>query len=202
MVMKNGQIGWLDTVKEDRRIFSLTHPGQGVFKYLYYPDFRAVLFFRTSQLFFRWRLTRPLAYLCTMLNDFLHGVWIGPRVVAGPGLLLGHPRGLVVNPSARIGRYCSILQRVTIGGPNVSIGDYVSINANATIISNVRGRACLNIGDHAIIGAGAVVVDDVPECGVVVGVPGRLVKTITPEDNWLEFTLRRLADKDNKHEIG
>jgi len=200
--MEKDNTSWLATIKEDQRIFSLTHPGQGIFKYLYYPDFRAVFIFRASQLFFRWRITRPLAYLCTMLNDLLHGVWIGPRVVAGPGLLLGHPRGLVVNPSARIGRYCSILQRVTIGGPNVTIGDYVSINANATIISNVRGRAFLNIGDHAIIGAGAVVVSDVPDCGVIVGVPGRIVKMITPEDNWLEFTLRRLADKKNQHENG
>lgn len=187
--------GWVETVKEDLKVFRLTHPQKGIFKYLYYPDFRAVMLFRVSQLFFRWRVTRPLAYLCTMMNDLVHGVWIGPRVVAGPGLSLGHPRGLVVNPGTRIGRYCSILQRVTLGGPNVTIGDYVSINANATIISNVRGRGCLSIGNHAIIGAGSVVVHDVPDGGVVVGVPGRVVKTIAPEDNWFAFTLRYLEEK-------
>jgi serine acetyltransferase len=46
-----------------------------------------------------------------------------------------------------------------------------------------------------IIGAGTVVLHDVPDCSVVVGVPGHVVKTITPEDNWLSFTLRHLAAK-------
>ncbi|BBE50258.1 Serine acetyltransferase [Ferriphaselus amnicola] len=190
---------WLAVVGEDINVFRLTHPQCGIFKYLYYPDFRAVMIYRLSQLFFNWRITRPLAYLCTMLNDLITGVWIGPRVVAGPGLSLGHPRGLVVNPDTRIGHHCSILQRVTIGGPNVVIGDYVSINGGAAVISNVRGRGCLTVGNHVIIGAGAVVLNDVPDCSVVVGVPGRVVKTITPDDNWFAFTLRYLS---KKNEVG
>lgn len=193
---------WLAVVGEDIKVFRLTHPQSGVFKYFYYPDFRAVFIFRASQLFIKWHLTKPLAYILTMLNDLITGVWIGPRVVAGPGLSLGHPRGLVVNPDTRIGRYCSILQRVTIGGPNVVIGDYVSINAGAAIISNVRGRRRLTIGNNVIIGAGAVVVHDVPDCSVVVGVPGRVVKTIMPEENWVAFTVKYLAEKNEGNKNG
>jgi serine O-acetyltransferase len=180
---------WLKVVREDTQVFCLVHPRRGLLKYIYYPDFRVVLIFRLSQLFYSCRMTRPLSYLMTMLNDVLNGVWIGPRVVAGPGLSLAHPRGLVVNPDTIIGRNCSILQRVTIGGPHVVIGDFVSINAGAAIISNIRGRAFLTVGSHAIIGAGAVVVQDVPDCSVVVGVPAKVVKTIKPEDNWYEFML-------------
>lgn len=178
---------WVQTVREDIAVFRLVHPQKGVFKYFYYPDFRAVFLFRLSQLMFRKRITRPLAYACTMLNDLLTGVWIGPRVQAGPGLFLGHPRGLVVNPGTSIGKYCSIMQRVTIGGPNVSIGDYVEINAGAQIISNARKAARLSIGDYVIIGAGSVVVKDIPSGSIVVGVPGKVVKDIDPSDNWIDF---------------
>lgn len=196
IVMSQNANSWLGVVKEDISVFRVTHSQNGVFKYLYYPDLRVVLIFRLSQLLYRWALTRPFAYVCTLINDFMHGVWIGPRVVAGPGLSLAHPRGLVVNPGTCIGRYCSILQRVTIGGPNVVIGDYVSICANVTIVSNIRGNGSLTIGDYSIIGAGSVVVRDVPECAVVVGVPGKIVKLISPDDNWFSFTRRYLSEKD------
>jgi serine O-acetyltransferase len=181
---------WLGVVKEDTKVFCLVHPQRGLFKYFYYPDFRVVLIFRLSQLFYSCRMVRPFSYLMTMLNDVLNGVWIGPRVSAGPGLSLAHPRGLVVNPDTIIGKNCSILQRVTIGGPQVVIGDFVSVGAGASIISNVRGRAYLTVGSHVIIGAGAVVVQDVPDCSVVVGVPAKVVKTIMPEDNWFEYMVR------------
>jgi GT2 family glycosyltransferase len=182
---------WISVVKKDIEVFCLVHPKKGVFKYFYYPDIRAVLLFRFSQLLYRKRITRPLAYLCTMLNDLVHGVWIGPKVEAGPGLFLGHPRGLVVNPSTKIGNYCSILQRVTLGGPNVTIGDNVEINAGAQVVSNARGEAQLSVGDNVIIGAGAVVVKDVPAQSVVVGVPAKVVKTIEPSENWIEFRMKR-----------
>ncbi|MDX2504241.1 MAG: serine O-acetyltransferase [Gammaproteobacteria bacterium] len=182
---------WLQTVKEDIAAFCLVHPKSGLFKYFYYPDFRAVLLFRLTQLLYQQWLTRPLAYLITMLNDLITGVWIGPRVQAGPGLFLGHPRGLVVNPSTKIGKNCSIMQRVTLGGPNVTIGDNVEINAGAQIVSNARREARLNIGDNVIIGAGAVVVKDVPSCSIVVGVPAKVVKTIDPSENWVEFRKKR-----------
>lgn len=182
---------WIKIVREDIAVFRLVHTKSGVFKYFYYPDFRAVLLFRISQLFYRRKLTRPLAYLFTMFNDLVTGVWIGPRVQAGPGLFLGHPRGLVVNPGTKIGSHCSIMQRVTIGGPNVTIGDCVEINAGAQIVSNARGRARLNVGDNVIIGAGAVVVKDVPSESIVVGVPAKVVKSIDPSENWVEFRKKR-----------
>jgi serine O-acetyltransferase len=158
-----------------------------VLKYIYQPGFRALLIFRLAQLFYHFRLTRPISYLLVTLNDLLCGVWIGPKVQAGPGLFLGHPRGLVVNPDTKIGSHCSIIQHVTIGGPNITIGDFVEINSGANLISNDRGRGELHIGNNVIIGAGAVVLTDVDDCSVVAGVPARVVKKITPMDNWVSY---------------
>lgn len=182
------------TLREDKAVFDLVHPQKSRFKYVYHPDFRVVLVLRLSQWCYSKRPLRPLSYFLTMLNDFLHGVWVGPRVEIGPGLFLGHPRGLVMNPDTKIGRYCSILQQVTIGGPNIVIGDFVEINAGAKLISNVRGARHLMIGDHTIIAAGAVVLENVPECSIVAGVPGRVVKTITPDDDWLTFRKTRVHE--------
>ena len=71
------------------------------------------------------------------------------------------------------------------------IGDFVEINSSVNVISNPRGRCRLSVGNNVIIGAGAVVVEDVPDNSVVVGVPARVVKTILPQDNWVEFRKRR-----------
>lgn len=179
--------GWWSTVKEDVRVFRLVYSRSGVLKYIYQPGFRALLIFRLAQLFYHIRLTRPISYLLVTLNDLLCGVWIGPKVQAGPGLFLGHPRGLVVNPDTKIGSHCSIIQHVTIGGPNITIGDFVEINSGANLISNDRGRGELHIGNNVIIGAGAVVLTDVDDCSVVAGVPARVVKKITPMDNWVSY---------------
>jgi serine O-acetyltransferase len=187
----------LETLRMDMRSFNLVHPENGVLKYFYYPDARTVIIFRLGQWFYQYRLLRPLSYVCTILNDLIAGVWIGPRVKAGGGLVFAHARGLVVNPSAVIGKNCLILQRVTIGGPNVVIGDNVALYANATVVSNVRGRAKLTIGSHVIIGAGTVLTSDVPDCSIAAGVPGKVIKSITPAEDWVAFAQGCLSDGKN-----
>lgn len=86
----------------------------------------------------------------------------------GGGLVLTHPTGVVIHPSASIGPNCLILQQVTVVG-GVTLGGHVDIGAGAKIVRPVT------IGAHAKIGANAVVLEDVPAGSTVVGVPGRVV---------------------------
>jgi serine O-acetyltransferase len=91
------------------------------------------------------------------------------------GLLLLHPNGIVIHPSTHIGPNCIIFQQVTLGtrehGPEVPhIGGDVSMGAGAKILGGVR------IGDHARIGANAVVLCDVPDGAVAVGIPARIIE--------------------------
>lgn len=185
----------INVAQKDIFVFRLAHNEPGIFKYIYYPDIRTVLIFRFSQYLFSKKLTKIFSYPLTLINDLIAGVWIGPRTQIGHGLLLGHSRGLIINPTAKIGKYCSIMQRVTIGGPNVIIGDNVEIGGGVSIISNPRGKSNLSIGDNVIIGAGAVVVHDIPDCSIVVGVPGKVIKKITPDQNWVCF--RKLRNEKN-----
>jgi serine O-acetyltransferase len=93
----------------------------------------------------------------------------------GGGLLLPHPNGIVIHPSATIGVNCLIYQQVTIGdvydakGPPIIEG-HVYIGAGAKVLGPIR------IGAHAKIGANAVVLTDVPPGATAVGVPARISK--------------------------
>ena len=88
----------------------------------------------------------------------------------GGGLLIPHPNGIVIHPEAKIGVNCLIFQQVTIGsreGHGVpQIGGHVDIGTGAKILGAVT------MGDHARIGANAVILRDVKAFGVAVGYQG------------------------------
>ncbi len=92
------------------------------------------------------------------------------------GTRFPHPIGIVITKDVVIGKNCFICQNVTIGKKHSVqdkppiIGDNVEIYANACIIGDVK------IGDNAIIGAGSVVLDDVPAYAVVAGNPAKIIK--------------------------
>lgn len=104
----------------------------------------------------------------------------------GGGIVLPHPNGVVIHPSALIGVNCLVHQQVTIGvkqGDSRApiIGGHVDIGAGAKIIG------CLTIGEHAVIGANAVVTKDVPPYAIVAGIPAKLIAytniKVTVKDN-------------------
>lgn len=163
-----------ENIKQDIKAFEYHH-GKGFFAKLYYPMFMATIFIRLQCYIFRFRALRPISYLLVRLNDLIFGIWVGPRVRIGPGLFLGHSRGLVINPDTVIGENCIILQRVTLGGPNIRIGNNVFIGAGAQIISRRHKSTGVTVGDNAKIAAGAVVICDVCEGATVAGNPAQSV---------------------------
>lgn len=107
------------------------------------------------------------------------GADIPVTVKIGGGLLLPHPNGVVISPFSTIGPNCLVFQQVTIGATrkgSPTIGDHVDIGAGAKVIGPIT------IGDHAQIGANAVVTIDVPDHGIAVGIPARLVTKRSDED--------------------
>ena len=96
---------------------------------------------------------------------------IPPTTEIGEGTVIPHSVGIVLHQTSVIGKRCCIYQNVTIGNANgPKIGDDVIIGANAVILGNIT------IGSEARIGAGAVVVKDVPEGVTVVGVPAKIIE--------------------------
>lgn len=124
--------------------------------------------------------------LCDTVSRTLFNVSIGNRVTAGPGLMMTHGN-VVIDGQTVIGRNCQINPWVTIGLSNSkrlgfsvqgpTIGDYVHIGTGAKILGPI------SIGDHARIGANAVVISDVPANTTVVGAPAKPVAaTLTPAE--------------------
>jgi serine O-acetyltransferase len=105
------------------------------------------------------------------------GIYLDPGARIGPGLYIGHSGGIWVAPGAVIGRDCNLSQGVTIGiGGTVrrgtpTLGDRVWIGPKATVSGPIR------IGSGAVIGANSLAVTNVPEKGVAVGIPARVVAT-------------------------
>ncbi len=104
-------------------------------------------------------------------------------VTVGPRLRLHHPHGIVLSPNCSLGSDCHLRQGVTIGnrvdrdGNDLGvarIGNDVDLGAGCCVIGDVE------VGDHARIGALAIVLNSVPPWGVVVGNPGRLIRIDEP----------------------
>jgi serine O-acetyltransferase len=116
---------------------------------------------------------------CILLQKIIEvvaGISIPAQCNIGPGLYIGHFGGIFIDSACSLGENCNVAQGVTIGeggrgelhGVPV-IGNRVHIGANALILGKIT------IGDDAVIGPGAVVMNSVPACGVAVGNPARVV---------------------------
>jgi serine O-acetyltransferase len=143
---------------------------------LCYPGLHAIWLHRLSNRLYRAR-RRTLARLVNRLSHVLTGIDIHPGARIGEGFFIDHGTGIVIGETAEIGKDVSLYQGVTLGGTgkdkgkrHPTIGDNVTIAAGASVLGPIK------IGDSSKIGAGAVVINEVPENCTVVGVPGRIVK--------------------------
>jgi serine O-acetyltransferase len=140
-------------------------------KVLFTDGTAAMILYRLMQWSRRWRLL-PLEMLFNKLNAVLCNCVIGRGAEFGPGLVLIHSTGIVINGQVRGGSGVHIEHQVTIGAErrrSPYLGDDVFIGAGAKIIGGVQ------IGNGARIGANAVVLCDVPPHQTAVGIPARLI---------------------------
>ena len=142
---------------------------------LYFKGFHAIQAHRINHWLYQ-NGRKTLAYFLQNRMSEVFGVDIHPAARFGHGLMLDHATGFVAGETAVLGNNISILHGVTLGGSgkeggdrHPKIGDGVMIGANASILGNIR------IGVNAKIGAGSVVVADVPSSITVVGVPAKPV---------------------------
>jgi serine O-acetyltransferase len=119
---------------------------------------------------------QPLALFLQSQMSRQFGIDIHPAARFGHGIMLDHATGLVVGETAVVGNRVSILQSVTLGGTgkedgdrHPKIGDGVLISAGAKILGNIH------VGEGAKVGAGSVVLQDVPAHTTVAGVPAKVV---------------------------
>jgi len=140
-----------------------------------YPGLQALLMHRIA----RWMRDVGIPFLPRLISHlarFLTGIEIHPGATIGKGVFIDHGMGVVIGETAIIGDYALIYQGVTLGGTgketgkrHPTLGECVVVGAGAKVLGN------LQIGNNVRIGAGSVVLRDVPSDCTVVGVPGRIV---------------------------
>ncbi len=160
---------------------------------LAYPGIHALMLHRASGALLR--LSVPvLPRFLSHLGRNMTGIEIHPGAQIASPCLIDHGMGVVIGETARLGQRCHLHQGVTLGGTSTlrkqrhpMFGADVLVGAGASIIGAV------SIGTGARIGAGAVVVSNVPPHSTVVGVPGHVVAYYDPGDD----TVLRLPDPEH-----
>jgi serine O-acetyltransferase len=139
-----------------------------------YPGVHALAFHRIGHRLWK-RGWFSSARFVSHVSRFFTGIEIHPAAKLGPGLFIDHGMGVVIGETAEVGKNVTIYQGVSLAGTSLkrekrhpTLGDNVVVGAGAKVIGAIF------IGDNSRIGAGSVVVRDVPPNSVVVGVPGRV----------------------------
>jgi serine O-acetyltransferase len=131
----------------------------------------AMIVYRLMQASQRMRLV-PLAMIFNKLNGILGACIIGRGADFGPGFVLIHSDGVVINSTVRGGCNIKVEHQVTIGAERYKspvLGDNIFIGAGAKIIGGI------SIGSRVRIGANSVVLSDIPDGATAMGIPARLV---------------------------
>ena len=170
-------MGFIKHVREEFEVIKERDPAiKSPMEVLLYPSFRVMLSYRRAHKqyqkghYFRARYISQKAARKT-------GIEIHPGAVIGKGFFIDHGTGVIIGETTVIGDNVTLYQGVTLGGTgketgkrHPTIGDNVMVSAGAKIIGS------FTVGENSKIGAGSVVLEEVPPNCTVVGVPGRIVK--------------------------
>lgn len=148
-----------------------------------YPGVHAIVHYRIAN----WLWRKNFKWLSRLLSTFsrwMTGIEIHPGATIGRRFFIDHGMGVVVGETAEIGDDCTLYHGVTLGGTSWNKGkrhptlkDGVVVGAGAKVLGPIV------VGDNARIGSNAVVTKEVPEAVTVVGIPGRIVRKATTEQD-------------------
>ncbi|MEF9840424.1 MAG: serine O-acetyltransferase EpsC [Lachnospiraceae bacterium] len=170
-------MGMLSYIKEELNVIRERDPAiKTSAEVLLYPSFKAILNYRVAHKLYKKKhyfMARWISQRATRKT----GIEIHPGAVIGKGLFIDHGSGVIIGETTIIGDNVTLYQGVTLGGTGKEKGkrhptlkDNVMVSAGAKIIGS------FTIGENSKIGAGAVVLKEVPPNCTVVGVPGRIVR--------------------------
>ena len=155
---------------------------------LTYPGAKAVFMHKIAN-FFAVAKFDLIARIVSQLSRFLTGIEIHPKAKIGKNLFIDHGMGVVIGETSDIGDNVTIYHNVTLGGISPSINSenqretkrHPTLHDHVVVGSGAQVLGPIVVGKNAKIGANAVVTKDVPENGVMVGIPARNVGTATEE---------------------
>ncbi|TYS73235.1 serine O-acetyltransferase [Rossellomorea aquimaris] len=142
---------------------------------LTYSGLHAIWAHRLAHAFYK-RKFYFLARVISQLSRFFTGVEIHPGAVIGRRFFIDHGMGVVIGETCEIGDNVTIFQGVTLGGTGKEKGKrHPTIRDNALVATGAKVLGSIIVGENSKVGAGSVVLKDVPANSTVVGIPGKVV---------------------------
>lgn len=170
-------MGFIRTIREEIRIIRERDPAiHSDMEVFLYPSFKVMLYYRIAHRLYlkhhyfwaRWVSQKGVRRT---------GIEIHPGAQIGRGLFIDHGNGVIIGETSVIGDNVTLYQGVTLGGTGKEQGKrHPTVGNNVMISTGAKVLGSFKIGDNSKIGAGSVVLDEVPPNSTVVGVPGRVVK--------------------------
>lgn len=141
-----------------------------------YPSFKAILRYRLAHKLYlkkHYFLARWISQRAVRKT----GIEIHPGATIGKGLFIDHGSGVIIGETAELGDNVTLYQGVTLGGTGKEQGKrHPTLKDNVMVSAGAKVLGSFTIGENSKIGAGSVVLKEVPPNCTVVGVPGRVVK--------------------------
>ncbi len=175
---------WFKNLRADVRAAKNNDPAaRNAFEILLtYSGVHALSWHRVAYFFHKIKL-KLLARIISQLARFFTGIEIHPAAKIEGGVFIDHGSGVVIGETAEVHKGTVIYQGVTLGGTGKERGKrHPTIMENVTLSAGAKVLGGFTVGKGAKIGAGAVVLKEVPPYATVVGVPGRVVRIREPEN--------------------
>lgn len=185
-------MGFFQDIKEEIRIIRERDPAiHSNWEVFLYPSFKAVMMYRTAH---KWYKTGHYFWARWLSQKAVRktGIEIHPGAKIGKGLFIDHGAGVIIGETTVIGDNCTLYQGVTLGGTGKEQGKrHPTLGNNVMVSAGAKVLGSFTIGDNCKIGAGSVVLEEVPANCTVVGIPGRIVKRMKTD------VPQELLDHDN-----
>ena len=170
-------MGFIQNIKEEIKIIRERDPAiHSDMEVFLYPSFKVMIYYRIAhKLYIRRHFF--LARWVSQRAVRKTGIEIHPGAKIGKGFFIDHGNGVIIGETTVIGDNVTLYQGVTLGGTGKEQGKrHPTIGNNVMISTGAKVLGSFKIGDNSKIGAGSVVLEEVPPGSTVVGVPGRVVK--------------------------
>jgi len=170
-------MGFIRFINEEIQIIKERDPAlRSTMEVFLYPSFKAMLRYRLAHKLYL-KKHYFLARWISQRTAHKTGIEIHPGATIGKGLFIDHGHGVIIGETAIIGDNVTLYQGVTLGGTGKEKGKrHPTIEDNVMISAGAKVLGSFTVGENSKIGAGSVVVNEVPPNCTVVGIPGRVVK--------------------------
>lgn len=170
-------MGMISYIKQEIQVIRERDPAiKSNMEVFLYPSFKAIIAYRVAHKLYvkkHYFLARWVSQRAVRKT----GIEIHPGAKIGKGLFIDHGSGVIIGETAELGDNVTLYQGVTLGGTGKEQGKrHPTLRDNVMVSAGAKVLGSFTIGENSKIGAGSVVLKEVPPNCTVVGVPGRIVK--------------------------